>query len=418
VHTSIHYCFRSAILMTILSGLTITNGFSQESEGTQPAPISTYTILTEGPIEVPFEIYHGDIRFQCEINGVEVYMLLDDGFMWDELLFWGPQVDELDLNYTGELGPIGSPGDKTSGPPSKTADGITVRFAGVEFTDEKAIVSPPGSWYQRAFVGSEGQFSGTFFKNFTVDINFDEMVITLIEPDEFSYMGSGKAVEWTPSGFGPRQIPVVFGLEGDRTVEMNVLMDLGYNNQFQIVTGGEHGFAMPGKTLIEKIDRGVGPTETFYQGRLPAVSIGGYELTDVLVALLPEDHSSMVFSEVMMGLNFLTRFNVVYDYHHNRIYLEPNKKFNTPFEYDMSGFVFRTLPDGELEIKEVHPDSPAAEAGLAVGDIITQINGKPSADYSRFDLRAMFKNKGETIALHIRTGGETREVGLKLKRVI
>ena len=58
-----------------------------------------YRIVAEdGVVSFPFDIYRGDIRFAAEINGHPVKLLLDDGFMWDPILFWGgPEVDALGL---------------------------------------------------------------------------------------------------------------------------------------------------------------------------------------------------------------------------------------------------------------------------------------------------------------------------------
>jgi hypothetical protein len=390
----------------------------QRREAQSSPPTTAYELLGKGPVIIPFEIYRGDIRFRCRLNGKDVLMLVDDGFMWDELLLWGP-VKDLGLKYTGELpayGSSSSAGTSTE-PPSRIAEGITLELPGIRFTHETAVVSPAGSWYERAFAGSVGQVSGTFLKNFTVRIDFDRMLITLMDPEHFQYGGNGQAVSWEPMGFGPWSIPVTFDTPDGRRIEMPVLMDLGYNDQVQILTGDKHRFTLPDKRLVTKVQRGAG-VETFHLGRLPRVTIGAYELRDVLVSFLPEGHNTRVFSEVMLGLNLLSRFNVVYDYSRHRMYLEPNARFNAAFEYNMSGFETRPGQGGALEVREVYPDSPASAIKLAVGDLISHINGRPAGDFHPDELRNLWRQEGATVTLRLVRGDRVREVQIRLKRLI
>jgi hypothetical protein len=278
-------------------------------------------------------------------------------------------------------------------------------------------VSPPGSWYERAFAGSVGQVSGTFLKDFSVGLDFDRMVMTLMEPEQFEYAGGGRPIPWEPLGFGPWGIPVTLQHPDGLEFEMTVLMDLGYNSQLQIVTGGDPGFPMPENTLVTRVDRGAG-VEVFHLGRLPSVTIGGYQVRDVLVSLLPEDHNTRVFSDVMLGLNLLSRFNVVYDYPRQRMFLEPNSRFELPFEYNMSGFGARPREGGALEIIEVYPDSPAQEAGLAAGDLVSEINGRPVDSFDLMELRDLWRQEGAMIGLRVIHLGKEREVTLRLRPLI
>ena len=97
----------------IIAGLSIliSSGIVLASDGSEsptPPPGDYRLSADSAQIRFPFEIFRGDIRFRCRINDHDVHMLLDDGFMWDQLLFWGgPVVDSLGLNYDGEIA-IGS----------------------------------------------------------------------------------------------------------------------------------------------------------------------------------------------------------------------------------------------------------------------------------------------------------------------
>lgn len=280
----------------------------------------------EGIIEFPFDVYRGDIHFPCKINGHDVHMLLDDGFHWDQLLFWGgPEVDSLGLNYEGEIdvGRI----------PSRTASGVTVGFPGVELTDQEAIITPYASGTSDMWEGSVGQISTGLLKHFIVDINFDKMMITLHPRDNFEYRGNGVSVSWEPMGFGPWAIPAKLKLSDGREISLKLMMDLGYNDQLQLAAGKENNIIAPKNASPASLGFNIeGIERRGYEGVLPWIEIGGYKLNDVPVSFVSEEHSKDTFSEAMIGLGLLSRFNLVFDYYNQQIFVEPNGKFAEKLE--------------------------------------------------------------------------------------
>ncbi len=77
--------------------------------------------------------------------------------------------------------------------------------------------------------------------------------------------------------------------------------------------------------------------------------------------------------------------------------------------------VTRGLPNirGQLVV-EVQPGTPAAEANLRQGDIITEINGKRIEDESTFNRLLRANDPGDTIRLGINRNGQEREVEITL----
>lgn len=366
----------------------------------------------------PFEIYHGDIRYAAEINGHPVKLLLDDGFMWDEILFWGnPEVKTLDLDIDGTT-LVGDEGDENA-IESTTASGITVALPGIEFRDQTAVLTPTDSGTGAMWEGSIGQLSGTFLKNLVVEINFDTMQITLTDPGFFSYTGNGVALPWQPLEVGAWSIPGTLVLHDGRTVSLEFMMDLGYNDQLQIATHSEHGIAVPGKALAGTLGFNIQREATRgHYARVARANIGGYEVSDVLASFVAEDQGDHTFHEVMIGLGLLSRFNLTFDYPRQTLYVEPNSSFNDPFERNMSGLSLSLPRGGALEILKVHPDSPGADVGIQPGDRVVTINGKAAVDYSYWDLQPLLKQPGETVEMTILRGTEEFAVTFVLRRVI
>lgn len=406
------------LALILLAAVTTPVAAGGEPPAPGPPPGHCRILAEDGVIKIPFDVYRGDIRFRGEINGHRVHLLLDDGFMWDPLLFWGgPEVDSLDLEYDGQE-MIGGPSQENA-IASRTAGGITLRLPGVEFTDQTAVVAPGSSGVSRRWQGSVGQVSATFFKHFVVDINFDEMMITLIEPGKFEYRGGGTGISWKPLGFGPWAIPARLGLDGGRSVSLDLMMDLGYNDQLQISTTGEHDITVPERALPAGLGFNIQGEETLgHIGRVPSVQIGGYEVKDVLAAFVSREHSAETFSEVMIGLGLLSRFNLVFDHSRQRLFVEPNRSFAESFEHDMSGMVLEKGEGDTLIVDRVFENSPARDAGIRKGDRITMINGRPAAEIGFWDRHALMRRKGETVTLTVERGSDKLQFAIELRRVI
>ncbi|MBC7856100.1 MAG: trypsin-like peptidase domain-containing protein [Pirellulaceae bacterium] len=70
----------------------------------------------------------------------------------------------------------------------------------------------------------------------------------------------------------------------------------------------------------------------------------------------------------------------------------------------------------EAKIAKVYPDSPAAKAGVVVGDVIISANGAAVADYAAFKATINDHQPGDKLKLKIKRGDQEVELELKLAR--
>jgi hypothetical protein len=392
--------------------------YAGEPETDMGVPPGRYKITSEdGKIEIPFKLFRGDVWFLGEMNGKEVRMLIDNGLLWDPILFFGSErVDSLGMAYEGVTDVVG--GGVGEAVPSRTASGITIRFPGVEFYDQTAVITSYIKGAPNLWEGCEGQVSGTFFKHFVVEFDFDRMTLTLTKPDTFKYKGDGVALPMVQLPSGVWSIPADLELVDGRVISLDLAMDLGEGKPFFIIHDLEHNIGLPNPALEGSLGFGMSGEILGHYGRIKSVTIGGHKIRNVIAGFASKDYGGQYFAEATVGLALLDHFNFTYDYPHSRMYLEPNRRFNLPFEHEMTGMTMRLGQEGYFTINRVYGNGPASEAGLKVGDRISHIDGKPAGNWEIWTMIPYMRQAGKVVTFTRVNETGSEDIKLTLRRVI
>jgi hypothetical protein len=295
------------------------------STGELGPPPGTYEILSDnGRIIIPFEFYRNKFRFKGVINDRECDMMLDNGSLWDELLFFGsPKVDSLGFEVTGETS-LGSA-------KADVAEDITVGFEDVVFHEQSAVITRYDPGLPNLWEGFDGQVSAAFFKHFVVRIDFDDNVIELIPPGQFNYKGTGLALDMKPGPFSSRTMSADITIHNGETVTLDLLIDLGGLHPLYLPVGRDDRIMLPPDAVEASLGRGLFD-QNGYLGTTSSIRFGDYIVKDVPTAFTVVDKSADVYGNTMIGLSLLRRFNIIFDYFNERIILEPSAAFDDPFK--------------------------------------------------------------------------------------
>ena len=126
--------------------------------------------------------------------------------------------------------------------------------------------------------------------------------------------------------------------------------------------------------------------------RASALKLGAVTVDRPVVALSTQSVTDTASADVAgsVGYGILRQFNITFDYANGMLYFEKNANFGQPDVFDRSGMWIERSAAG-FEIVEMIKDGPAAKAGLAPGNVIVAIDGKPWSALSLATLRQDLK---------------------------
>ena len=303
--------------------------------------------------------------------------------------------------------------------------GASLSLSEVTMNSQTFVVFPPDITGETGGRAVDGVIGYSLFSHYVVEIDYQSRVVNLYEPAVYQYAGGGESIPieiLSNVPFVRVQIP----LAGRKPFAGRFIVDTGAGRFTLIlnapVVASNNLLALPPKTITEPNASGVGGDVRLTVGRWPSLQLGHFTLTDPVIHFAQDRKGAFASSDFggVIGGELLRRFKVVFDYAHKRMILEPNAHFADRFDYDMSGIRLRAEGADLKQLKVIRlvENSPAVEAGLREGDLISAIDGRPAAELSLTEVSQMFKQEGRERVLDIIRGEEKKQVKLKLRILI
>ena len=182
---------------------------------------------------------------------------------------------------------------------------------------------------------------------------------------------------------------------------------------------------LPEKMIPGKIGNGLGGFIQGFVGRINQLTFDDYYFNGVITnfqEINEEGNKRVNFGRNgILGNEILSRFKVIFDFARSKVYLRPIKKYNKYFKYDKSGIT--VIASGKkldtYIVKDLIPNSPAAEAGVLKGDIIIGINHTPAKQKGVKRISSIFqKRTKKRIRLVILRNGEKKIIKFRLRDLI
>jgi hypothetical protein len=384
-------------------------------------PLSAYARPTAPPVgasidrgaasvTVPFRLLNNHIYVQAMVNGKGPYtFIVDTG---GHTLLSHRVVSETGLKSVGESVSSGAgEGHSTIG----FAHVDDIAIGALHLRNQVGFVTEV---YDRSIEGIpvDGMVGFELIRRMVTRVDYGGQTITFTDPKRFDPRGAGTAV---PFKFY-EHLPFVEGLLDDLPAKFDI--DTGSRSEVDFtspfVAAHQLRSRFP-KGVSAVTGWGVGGPSRAYTVRIPSMTLGTVKVDNPTAGLGEDKGGSM--SDPNFGGNvgsaFLKRFVVTFDYAHQVMYL----KRITPEpvdagRFDRSGMWINAKPDGYI-VTDVSAGGPAAQAGIAVNDLIVSLDGEPVRPEGLSDARILLRAKpaGTKVRVVLKRGGDTHAVTLVLR---
>jgi hypothetical protein len=362
---------------------------------------------------VPFKLINNHMYVEVKLNGQGPF----------ELLFDTGGSNVITPTLAAQLGLKPQGAFQGSGAGEKSQDVGLVKVAredigGAHLDNQVFAVIALESFGTVEGKHISGIFGYEVFKRLIVTTDYENNQIMLRDPSGWSYAGSGARVPFKLK----EVIPVVQG-------EID-----GIPGAFQLDTGSRVSLSLlrpfvEKNKLVERYNAkllgvegwGVGGASRAWFVRAHKLNFGGVTVDEPVVGLGQQKSGGLtdIYTAGNVGAGVLKRFNITWDYPHNQIFFEKNKNYSAPDVFDRVG-LWANLSDAGFEIVDVIPGSPAAEAGLKVGDTVFAVDGmKAGSQISLPDFRLLLRGTpGTTHKLDVLRARQTLHPMITLRDLI
>ncbi|MGZ6038727.1 MAG: aspartyl protease family protein [Phenylobacterium sp.] len=360
---------------------------------------------------VPFRLLNNHIYLQAKVNGKGPYtFIVDTG---GHTLLSPHLIADVGLKAVGEAVSSGAgEGHSTTG----FVHFDEIAIGDVRLKDEMGFAT---DIYDKSIEGIavDGMVGFELIRRMVTTVDYGKQTITFTDPAKFR---PGKALG-VPVPFVfydhlPNVRGSVLGLPARFDIDTGSRAEIDLTSPFVNAHDLRAKFAKGASAVT---GWGVGGPARDYMVRLASLKLGPVEVTDIAAGLSEAKGGSIADPnyEGNIGSALLKRFVVTFDYAHQVMYLQ--RIAPTPPDvgtFDRSG-LWINAKNGGYEVTDVAKGSAGAEAGVAVGDVITAIDGKPAVAEELYAARRRLRDEavGTKVALAVRHGGETREVVLVLR---
>lgn len=405
---------RKTQLVLIACGLLVAAEIATALQATsKPKPLNP-------AIAIPFELVNRHIVLKVKVDrSHDLSFVLDTGDQFAIINL--DRAKELNLNLQ-ETVTMGGAGPETAN--GAFVQGSSFTIPGLTgFSQPIKLALPISKLAPRAGHDFDGIIGSEFIQEFVVEVDYQARVLKIHDKGNFIYDGNGESIPIQLTHGHPILSAEVTPL-GGRPLKGKFVLDLGSGLALALHSPFVEENRLLGsdlKTIRFLGGTGAGGKTSGRIGRVLELKIGSYKI-NLPITLFSEDKAGAFASTFLagnIGAQVASRFKVFLDYSRNRIILEPNSTYSWPFDRAFAGISL--IAEGKnyrtFRVAEVLENSPAAESGMQMDDIIAEIDGKDATELTLSRLNEMLE-KPVSYKLVVRRGQQTLRILLTPKKLV
>ncbi len=365
-----------------------------------------------GRTTVPFQLIGNHVLAEVRINGAGPFLMMFSTGDDDTLVT--STVKALGVRVEGHAVGVGA-GENTVD--TGFARHVTFQVGDLVLRDQTVGVSPP---FPTAILGVEDQgvLGFDLFRRFVVVVDYGAETLTFIDPARFDPTQAGVGM---PLRFYDNFPMAAGSFEG---VPGAFLIDTGSGPEMTITkpfADAYHLRESHPKGVVAVDGWGAGGRVIDYVTRARNLTLGPVEVRNLVAGFATQTKGGFAdpYLQGVVGTQLLKRYVVTFDYAHRRIYLKalPGPVADTGVADRSGAWINKSA--GGFEVVDVTPGGPAAQAGVKVGDQITEVDGRAASTLSLADLRARLRDAGVAqVVFTLEGAGRPRRAELRLRDLI
>lgn len=387
-------------------------------------------------VVIPFKFINNLIFIPIKVNQVELYFLVDSG-VEETILFSMEDKKEVSFFNVEKISLRGL-GSETSIEGLKSTNN-TLEIKNLKYFNHLLYIVLDQSFNLSSHIGIpvNGIIGYHFLKSNLVEINYGRKRITVFKDNEKNRKRIVKKYQIVPITV-EKSKPYINGsaIIDSTEITTKLLIDIGNSDAIWLFENKQNSINIPEKNFEDYLGKGFSGDVEGKRAQIKKFTFSKFEFNNPIVAF-PDSTSLKNVRMVKdragsLGAEILKRFNLVFDYPNQQLFLKKNSNYKTPFYYNKSGIELQhyglqwvqetvsleTVPYAGKEINEranatysnfkykfvlkpiytivnVRKNSPAAISGLQKGDIIISINEKPGYEFTLEKIYSLLKTEEE-----------------------
>ena len=366
---------------------------------------------------VPFRMVDNHIILPVSIDGSEpLHFVLDSG-AGATVIIESDRTAALPLEMGAEMvvSGVGTGPD----PVARVVKGVDLSLGAIRLEGQSVVYLPLASipfFDDLDDVYFDGVVGYPFFHRFVVSIDYDKQLLSFAEP-------STSAVELDQLESAWQELPLQIqsnvpyldaqvSTGSEQAVAVKLLVDTGYRGSISLTPSTHDELGEPVE-YFPVVSQGLSGDVEGRVAMADYVALGNYQLNKLPISYEISGGESDDDSNGLLGNEVLSRFNLVFDYPNERLFVSPNQRFAVPLVADRSGLQVRPHRSGGI-VKRIAQGSAGAASDIQVGDIVTSFDDTPVTPVTISELKRALGSTEGTLRLCWLSGDHSRCEDLKL----
>jgi hypothetical protein len=261
----------------------------------------------------------------------------------------------------------------------------------------------------------DGIIGLSFLARYIVGVDYDSLKISVYTKGTIKYPRGGYLLKPLIN-----TIPIMTAnIRDNRSLASRFYFDTGAGMCLLLSADfvSDSNFVKPKRKWYATQAEGLGGKAPMKQGVIKQVQVGPYKFRNVPTYIFDDEYNVTAYPALagLIGNDLLRRFNLIINYERKDIYMTPNSHYKEQFDYSYTGLGMYVI-DGEIQVVDIMPESPAEQAGFKEGDVIMAVANNFSNNIQTY--KNLMQTPGERLKVLVLRKEGPVVLTLKVKNIL